>query len=51
MYYVIRSDNGKWVAGDNKADAHKEAKCRDGSACTGPGCNVSTGKTARKQGR
>lgn len=30
---------------------HESAHCRDGKRCQGPGCNLSTGKTARKRGQ
>lgn len=32
-------------------DMHKNAKCSEGAACTGPGCRLGTGKTTANRGR
>lgn len=32
-----------------KMGEHDAVKCRDRARCTGPGCNLNTGKTERKR--
>lgn len=32
------------------AEAHKDAGCQQGARCSGPGCNLRTGKTDKKRG-
>lgn len=31
------------------SEMHESAKCRQGQRCIGPGCNINTGKTERKE--
>lgn len=33
----------------NGTDNHERAGCQQGKYCTGPGCRIKTGKTARKR--